>query len=196
MGGIGNVPTFAKRMLGLLGSPKLDWRTVLNDFVQEETVDYSLSPPDRRFDGGDFFLPDFNEKDDKVENILFMVDTSGSMSDKMVTDAYSEISGAIEQFGGRLKGWLGFFDDYVVEPVPFSDEADFKVIRPAGGGGTDFSLIFRYVREEMDEMPVSIVVLTDGEAVFPPEEDACGIPTLWLINNEYVDPPWGRVARI
>ena len=25
---------------------------------------------------------------------------------------------------------------------------------------------------------------------------AKGIPVLWLINNDNVDPPWGKVARI
>ena len=70
----GTLPLCAKRILGELRRAKTDWRTILNEFVQEEIVDYSFCPPDRRFDGGDFFLPDFNEKDDKVENILFMVD--------------------------------------------------------------------------------------------------------------------------
>ena len=48
----------------------------------------------------------------------------------------------------------------------------------------------------MEEPPSSIVILTDGEAPFPDESDAMDIPTLWIINNERVDPPWGKVARI
>ena len=28
------------------------------------------------------------------------------------------------------------------------------------------------------------------------EEDAMGIPVLWVINNEEVNPPWGKVTRI
>ena len=47
-----------------------------------------------------------------------------------------------------------------------------------------------------DEPPVSIVILTDGYAPFPPERMAMDIPVLWLINNEDVTPPWGKVARI
>lgn len=105
----GLIPLFAERFLEELGKPQIDWRTILNDFIQEEVVDYSFMPPDRRFDESPFFLPDFNEKDDKVEKILFVIDTSGSMSDKAITAAYSEIKGAIDQFNGRLSGWLGFF---------------------------------------------------------------------------------------
>ena len=182
-------------MLGELEKPQTDWRTVLNEFVQEEVVDYSFSPPDRRFEG-DFFLPDFNEKDEGVEDVLFMIDTSGSMSDKMITAAYSEIKGAIDQFDGKLKGWLGFFDAAVVEAKPFENEGEFSIIRPVGGGGTSFDVIFDYVGKEMEKLPASIIILTDGYAPFPPEEKAMGIPVLWLINNEEIVPPWGKVTRI
>ena len=193
----GLTPLCAKRILKELRRPQTDWRTVLNVFVQEEITDYSFTPPDRRFDDSPFFLPDFNEKEDKVEDILFMIDTSGSMSDDMITAAYSEVKGAIEQFGGRLKGWLGFFDAEVIEPKPFETEAEFRIIRPEGGGGTDFQIIFDYVLENMqDRLPASIIILTDGYAPFPDEAAAMGIPVLWLLNNEDVEPPWGKVARI
>ena len=192
----GLLPAFAKRLLDELRKAQTDWRTVLNDFIQEEVVDYSFTPPDRRFDGP-FFLPDFSGKEDLVEDILFMIDTSGSMSDAMITAAYSEIKGAIDQFNGKLQGWLGFFDAAVIEPKPFENEGEFRVIRPAGGGGTDFQIIFEYVAQHMAENPpASIIILTDGYAPFPREHLAGGIPVLWLLNNEEVTPPWGKVARI
>jgi len=195
--GRGLLPAFAKRILNELQKPQTDWRTILNDFIQEEIVDYSFSPPDRRFDDTPFYLPDFSGKEELVENILFMIDTSASMSDKMVTAAYSEIRGAIEQFDGKLKGWLGFFDAAIIEPQPFTDEEEFQIIRPVGGGGTDFQIIFEYIAQHMQyNLPASIIVLTDGYAPFPQEHLAAGIPVLWLLNNEHVDPPWGKVARI
>ena len=193
----GSIPAFAERYMEELRNPQTDWRTVLDEFVQEDTVDYSFTPPDRRFDDSPFFLPDFNEKDEWVEKILFMIDTSGSMSDESVTTVYAEIKGAIEQFNGKIEGWLGFFDAEVVEPKAFADEDAFLIIRPKGGGGTSFKAIFKYVEEYMsDEDIVSIVILTDGYADFPEERDAHGIPVLWIITNEKVTPPWGKVARI
>ena len=192
----GMMPLCAQRLLDKLKKPQTDWRTILNNFVQEEICDYSFSPPDRRYDG-DFFLPDFNEKDEKVKNILFMMDTSGSISDKMMTTAFSEIKGAIDQFNGALEGKLGFFDAAIYEPLPFDSVDKLLKIRPVGGGGTDFGIIFKYVEEKMqDEPPASIIILTDGFAPFPPEKAAMDIPVLWIINNEEVTPPWGKVARI
>lgn len=126
-----------------------------------------------------------------------MIDTSGSMSDKMVTAAYSEVKGAIDQFNGKLEGWLGFFDAAIIEPQPFSTEEEFKIIRPVGGGGTDFQIILEYVWHYMaDDLPACIIILTDGYAPFPKEHLAGGIPVLWLLNNEDVTPPWGKIARI
>lgn len=194
---VGQIPAFAERYLEELKKPQTDWRTVLDEFIQEEINDYSFCPPDRRFDDSPFFLPDFNEKDYRVEKVLFMIDTSGSMSDDEISQCYSEIKGAIDQFSGKLEGWLGFFDAVVVEPKPFVDEDEFMAIRPEGGGGTRFDIIFKYVAEQMsEEPPVSIVILTDGYAPFPKERATHGIPVLWIIDNEDVTPPWGKIARI
>lgn len=195
--GIGHSPLLVQRLLQELRSAQTDWRVILNDFIQEEITDYSFTPPDRRFDDSPFFLPDFNDKSTVVKNILFMIDTSGSMSDEMITAAYSEVLGALVQFGGKLEGWLGFFDAEIVPPQPFSDESELKIIRPAGGGGTSFEIIFQYVADHMaQDPPASIIVLTDGYAPFPPQALAQNIPVLWLLNNESVQPPWGKVARI
>ena len=47
-----------------------------------------------------------------------------------------------------------------------------------------------------DDLPVKIIILSDGYADFPDEEMAMGIPVLWIINNEEVMPPWGKVVRL
>lgn len=191
------MPAFAQRRLKELKNAQTDWREILIDFLHEEVVDYSFMPPDRRFDDCPFFLPDFNDKDIKPENILFMIDTSASMKDDMVTAAYSEVKGAIEQFNGKLIGMLGFFDAVVIKPVPFENEKEFEMIKAIGGGGTNFQIIFNYVKEYMtDNLPVSIIILTDGYAPFPKESEAMGIPVIWLLNNEKVNPSCGKVARI
>ena len=57
--------------------------------------------------------------------------------------------------------------------------------------------MFNYVKEKMQDKNISsIIILTDGYAPWPEEEVVNDIPTIWLINNEVVTPPWGEVARI
>ena len=131
------------------------------------------------------------------KDILFMADTSASVSRDDLSKVYAEICGAIEQFGGKLRGKIGFFDRVVTKAVPFEDIEDVKGIIPYGGGGTDFDIIFEYVREQEREcLPAMIVIFTDGYARFPEKEAAMNIPVLWLISNEDVNPPWGRVGRV
>jgi predicted metal-dependent peptidase len=195
--GRGTIPAFAKRLIEERKRSTVDWRTVLNDFLAEEICDYSLTPPDRRFDDSPFFLPDFNDTEFVARNLLFMIDTSGSMSDDAITQAFSEIVWAVDRFNGKLSGQLGFFDAAIIEPQRFEDMTSLHGIEATGGGGTDFQIILEYVAEYMQEdPPICIIIMTDGYAPFPDEELAAGIPVLWLITNSEVHPPWGRVGRI
>ncbi|MCR4616788.1 MAG: VWA-like domain-containing protein [Lachnospiraceae bacterium] len=194
---MGSIPGPVIRAINMIRKPQTNWRKVLNDFIQEDFVDYSFMPPDRRYGEIPFFLPGYTEKAEKVENILFMVDASGSMKRKDIEAAYSEVKGAIDQFNGRIKGWIGFFDCFVTKVKPFSDEEDFLKIIPWGGGGTRFDIIFEYVHSSMaDNLPESIVILTDGEADYPDELEAEGIPVLWMMTTDKEPPSWGRSTRI
>lgn len=193
----GTLPMFAMRMFKQLRDSRIDWRIILRNCLEEEISDYSFLPPDRRFSNSDFFFPGMNDLEETVKGVLFFIDTSGSMSDSQITTAFSEVKGAVEQFSGRLKGMLGFFDCAVIKPVPFESVESLMKIKPYGGGGTDFSIVFDYVRDHMKgEEIAQIIIMTDGEAPWPPESASGGIPVIWMINNERNDPPWGKVIRL
>lgn len=189
----GGGPLMAQRLMRLGRKSEIDWRTVLHEFLQEEINDYSFSPPDRRFSDSDFFLPDYNEKEEVPGKVWFLIDTSGSISDQAINAAYGEICSAIEQFGGKLEGLLSFTESYVTEPILFHSITDLMDIKPVGGGGNDFSDIFRYMRNHMaEDLPGYIVIITDGYDRFPPESDAMGVPVLWLINNKKCNTAMGK----
>ena len=193
----GLVPACAERRLDELGQAAADWRLLLDEFVQEEVCDYSFASPDRRFPEAPFLLPSYSDTEAVVRDVLFMVDTSGSVCDRDLGFAYAEIKGAIEQFKGKLKGWLGFFDAIAYEPQPFESAADALAIRPKGGGGTRFEAVFEGIERWMDAEEIScIVIFTDGYAPVPNESIARGIPVLWLISGGGPAPAWGKVARI
>ncbi|MDD6175999.1 MAG: VWA-like domain-containing protein [Firmicutes bacterium] len=174
----------------------LDWRKLLDSFIQEEVCDYSFTPPDRRFLDSGFFLPDCGMLTENPKKVLFMADTSGSVDTVMLSAVYGEICSALTQFNGGLAGILGFFDMQVYPPVPFSNIGDLLQIRPRGGG-TSFHCVFDYIRRNMsDDPPVNIVIFTDGQAEFPDESAAGNIPVLWLFSDRRVVPPWGKYAYV
>ena len=128
-------------------------------------------------------LPDFNERDFVTKEIWFWADTSASVNQDALEAVYAEIRGAIEQFNGKIKGKLGFFDTDVTPPISFENINELEKIIPYGGGGTDFTVVFH-------------IIFTDGYGLFPEEADILDIPVLWLIDNEDVNPPFGKVARL
>ncbi len=193
--GCGAVPLGAQRIVDSLLEPQTNWREVLENFIQEEINDYTFNPPDRRFDDSPFFLPDFNEKETTVKNVVFLVDTSASMSDEAIRLAYSEINGAIEQFGGKFEGYLAFGDTQAYDLIPISGDTDIIELLPKGGGGTDFERPINFVLDKLDELPSCMIYITDGECHFPEERITRGVPFLWLITTD-VTPPWGKVGRI
>lgn len=199
----GNIPAFLERLINKLTKPQKDWRTLLQEFVEPEINDYSFNPPDKRLSEVTFgidvmgnpievLLPDFNDEVDVVKKILFWVDTSGSIGEEELNVAYSEIVGAINQFQGKLSGYIGFFDSMAYKPEEFESVDDVLSIRPVGGGGTSFHAPFEYTNENFDREDIAgIIMLTDGYASWPDESITKGIPTLWLVTNEEQVPPWG-----
>ena len=179
-----------------VGSARLEWKKILDCFLQEELNDYSFQPPDRRFADSGFFLPDFNQTEVSLKDVLFMVDSSGSIDDEIIVDIYGEICAALEQYEGKLQGKLGFFDTQVTTPVPFGSVHQLLKIRPKRNGGTDFSCIFRYVRQFERNDLSCIVIITDGLGDYPTEEEADGVPVLWILYGDAPLPSWWKKARI
>ena len=190
--GAGRLPGCAERIIEQYRrAPRLDWRRILNDFLAPDEFDYTFQQPDCRYPD-DIFLPGFHPEDDSASprNVLFFIDTSGSVSDEQLRELVTEVDSAVRQFS-RFSGELAFFDTQVYGPFGLGDGADPAKIIPKGGGGTSFRCIFEYVRT-LPSPPARIVILTDGFARFPKESAAAGIPTCWVLTDRRVVPPWGE----
>lgn len=206
--GFGDVPPGARKLLeDLQYEAKVNWREVLNDFIQitNDNYDYTFAPVDKRYSDSEFILPAFNEiYGEELDKLWFVIDTSASMEDETIAHIFAEIKAAINQFE-HLKGMISFFDTRVSEPIPFESVETLRSIEPVGGGGTNFFSIFKYMVEHMAEgnggtgensLPTAIIILTDGYAHFPKEEMALGVPVLWVIAETDVEPPWGTIVHI
>lgn len=178
---------------------KVNWKQLLFEFIQScsDRYDYTFSPSDRRFSDGDFILPAFWEiEGEKLDNLWFLVDTSGSISNEMLTAVFTEIKGCLEQLP-FFRGKLSFFDTTVSAPVEFHEVQDLEKMKPTGGGGTSFHCIFKYMKEHMAEtLPTAVIILTDGYADYPDEADALGVSVFWILVGRDTDAPWGKTVHI
>ena len=191
------IPLEAFRKYNNLINPQINWREVLKDFLSKEVCDYSFTPPDRRFEG-DFFMPDFNEEDDVLKlNVVFVIDTSGSITEAQLSCALAEVKSAINE-SNHLEGYVMCLDTKTYDPTTIN-EFDINTFEALGGGGTSFIEFFNgldEIKNKMDNKLDLIIFITDGYDEFPKEEVSKNIPVLWIINNDEVIPPWGLIARI
>lgn len=198
--GVEQLPSQVRKIVdALYRRSKVHWKQLLHDFIQPDEYDYNFLPPDRRFSAGNYYLPAYNLDEDNgsAQGIWVCIDTSASISDKELSEAMFEVQDAMRQAG--LKGSISFFDGNVTVPVPFTTEDEFRTITPIGGGGTSYHSIFRFLKEQIyPELPTAILIFTDGYvSSWPKEDDAMGVPVLWLINKDgNTKVPWGRMVEL
>jgi predicted metal-dependent peptidase len=112
----GKLPGMIKRLIGQIKKPQKNWRQLLAEFVQFEIFDYGFVPPDRRcygygeIVGIDVLMPDFNEEIEKVQDMVFVIDTSGSIGDREMVTFFSELIGMMQQFNNAVRGHIIYAD--------------------------------------------------------------------------------------
>lgn len=159
--GAGNLPSGVKRLISSLTQPKMNWRELLRQQIESQfKSDFSWMRPSRRGWHMDAVLPGM--KPGEMIDIAVAIDTSGSMTDKMLRDILSEIKGIMEQYEEyRIDIWT--FDTEVYNHQVFSQDNvnDIVNYEPQGGGGTLFEANWEYMKEIGLE-PKRFVMFTDG----------------------------------
>lgn len=182
----GHLPSDIERMMEELFEPVLPWRSILRRFMTEKcNDDFSWKRGNRRFIAQGLYLPS-RLSDDAMGEIVICIDTSGSVSQKELTEFGSEVKGIVDEVRPR-KVRVIYCDAEIAHIDEFGPDDDLQ-FAVYGGGGTDFRPPFRYLEEQGIE-PRCLVYLTDGYGPFPDEPN---FPTLWCINNHDVVPPHGE----
>ena len=191
--GAGNLPNGVKRILQDLTQPKMNWRELLR-MQLESTIksDYTWMRTGRKGWDMDAVMPGM--KFDPSIDISVFIDTSGSIDGDMLRDFLSEIKGITESFPA-YRIHVASFDTQVYNPVQYDSENldDIAEYEVAGGGGTDFTCIFDYLKNE-DIEPKRLVVFTDGYP-YASWGDKDYADTVWILHGTTtIVPPWGEHA--
>lgn len=193
----GSAPEYIKRLVAAKHYiPVIDWASLVANILSEDISDYTFSSPDRRFLEEPFILPELYSWD-KVKDVVFAYDTSGSISDDDLHAFYNETKAMFEQFE-TLDGWAGVCDAYLHSFKELSRDATYKDINFKGGGGTAFEPVFAEVAKR-ELRPKALFYFTDTYGSFPREEPP--YPVFWLVrshigdNNNYENVPWGTIIK-
>ena len=153
------VPDTIKRMVAELTAPKLDWTDVLRVSIESSLKnDFTFLRPSKR--SGEVIFPGMNK--DEMLNIAIALDMSGSIADSVAKEMLSEVQGIMGQYS-EYKITVFCFDTGVYNVDTFSSE-DGRLITEydlAGGGGTDFDVVYKYMEQQGLE-PDQLIMFTDG----------------------------------
>ncbi|MCR5814768.1 MAG: VWA-like domain-containing protein [Desulfovibrio sp.] len=179
----GDMPGRFRRMLKNLVHPKLDWRGLLQRFLEQcVDCDSTWTVPNRRYLHQGLYLPSRSEPN--IPSICLAVDASGSIEEAKLARFCAELSSLLEAYDTTLT--VIFHDSEVQEYHTFG-RADLPLtLSPKGGGGTDYRPVCRWLERE-GMSPSCLLWFTDLEcSSFPEEPD---YPVLWITAGRKDNPP-------
>lgn len=179
----GNIPGNLQRLVGELERPKVSWRDLTRNFIdQSMTKEVSWSRISRRSASIGTLMPGYIS--DRLHHLIMIVDISGSINEKMMREFVSEVAGALDQ--GTADMISVVYADTEVRQVDVFVQGDIVTCKTFDGGGTDFADSFRWVAENAPDASC-VIYLTDLQ-VHNFGEDP-GVPTLWAVYgpSQYYD---------
>lgn len=196
--GRGTVPGHWLRWANERLRPRVDWRRVLASAVRHAiadvagAADYTYRRPSRRQAACEAILPSLRQP---VPEVAIVVDTSGSVSDEMLSQALGAVAGVLRACGLRQGVHVLAVDTRV--------QTCHRVFRPeqvrlAGGGGTDMATGID-AAARLRPRPQVVVVLTDGETPWPatpPRNVRVVVGLLGRAAASSAVPAWARVVEV
>ena len=191
--GKGKIPASVRAILAELEHPVMNWRELIQSTIKSLMKnDYTFARPSKKCQMSGIILPGYDT--DELIHIAIGLDTSGSISNKMLREMLSEVYHAVTSFASfKLHLWCydtrvhGYeeFDEFNVD-----DLLDYQ---PNGGGGTDFEVSYDFM-EQQDIEPDLYINFTDGYPCGSWGSEAY-CDTMFVIHgNTHVKPPFGTYA--
>lgn len=192
----GTEPGDALRWANQLLEPRIAWEPLLSGAVRRAVgwvngrTDYTYTRPSRRQSAvGRVVLPGMRRP---LPSVAMVVDTSGSVDDRLLGRALGEVDGALRSLGIRGDGVTVLACDAAVHSVVRVRRA--RDARLGGGGGTDMRVGLERAAE-LRPRPDLVVVFTDGYTPWPETPPAGAAVVAAILGRELYDlPPTPRWA--
>ncbi len=173
----GKLPIGFDRVIDDIINPRIDWRALLRQFMDTLVkTDYSWVHPNRRHIAAGLYLPSC--RDSEVGTMVIGVDTSGSVSQKMLSQVAAEISSIINDIQADCH--VVYCDSKVQNTEYFAPGDSISKLDAKGGGRTNFSPVFEWIEKENIE-PSCLIYFTDLYGSFPATPP--DYPVLWIVDG-------------
>lgn len=204
----GRMSAGAKKIVKDVTTPTVHWEDELQFLCEEMTRDdYTWTRPNSRYIQAGVYLPSLHGE--KCQDLLFFVDTSGSLDSNQLAQIMAEVRKIVSTFHIRV---IVAYWDTKFKSLEVFDEED--VIDPTwrlnavGRGGTRFGKVLDWMDDELPDQeidPAAVVFFTDLECSDYPDREP-DIPWLWAqvpdyhgtFNHSYIKhmPEWGRHVTV
>jgi predicted metal-dependent peptidase len=180
-----------QRLEEMLAPAQVNWRMLLRQFATE-TVKSGIcwKRPSRRMHHVEGFMPARQSR--TIGTVFLVEDTSGSMGEHWHKQVCAELTTIMQSFPQATIRVLQVDTVIALDRTFKSGEKVDTAFKTTvnGRGGTNMTPAFDLAKKER---PQCIILLTDGYMSFPSNP---AIPTLWLMTNKEVKPPFGRTVLL
>jgi len=192
----GSAAAGLRQACGAAGPGRLDWRALLRAWLQDRIKsDWSSYPFSKKHLHRGLYMPSLGVA--APGHVVFAIDTSGSMSQKVLGKIVAELRAFRETFPCRLTVIQA---DAAIQQVQAWSEFDGTELPPTmtmlGRGGTDFRPVFDWMAQQHDAATV-VLYATDGMGSFPSKPPPW--PVIWLLTPDAVtlsELPFGVGVRM
>jgi predicted metal-dependent peptidase len=173
-------------------APKVDYMATIRHAVRRALRASTLGRYDRTYRQphrrqacyGDFIMPSFYQPRPRPG---FLIDTSNSMGDSMLSRAVSELGGLTRQLGYGAEVVVACCDSAVRDVRKVFTGTEVQLY---GGGGTDLGVGLRAFIERKND-PIDLLVVV-SDCLTPWPTDVPPFPVITIRVGDGIPPPWGN----
>ena len=149
------------QMLSLVESKRLNWKTLLRDFLSEEVSDeVSYTTPERKYLHMDLILPGHSMSEEHLEEVWAFVDSSGSISQDELNQFLTQLHRIAKEFQCIFN--ICYWDTRVTDVYrKVRGEGEILNCLPKHSGGTNINCVYDWIQANKVK-PDVMLILTDG----------------------------------
>lgn len=173
----GNLPGSIKTILSGILKPKLPWRQILHNYLQDKiNPDWNWSRPNKRYQ--EMYLPSFLAEEGRLISVAMFLDTSGSIRTEDSERFISEVKYIHSEFQPTKLSVIEF-DKNIKSIKEFGPDDQIRDWTIVGRGGTSYREVHTWIQKHK---PTLAIIFTDlyAESMEPVSKQT---QVIWVVST-------------